>query len=94
MIQVYTNGKQLLANLPLALKSCSASLEQLAVGIRANSDDDTSPEEAERTENHTLHNNKMVLEQKQTALNQWLNKVQGTSEKVLASMLWEDTDEP
>ena len=96
MIQVYTNGKELLANLPAALKSCNSSLEQLAARIQSNIDDNTSDEnttEAEQTESNSLLNNKKILEQKQTTLNQWLSKVQGTSEKILASMLWEDTDE-
>lgn len=99
MIQVYTNGKGLLTNLPATLKSCNSSLEQLATKIQPNTDNDTSStsresvNKPEQEENHVLHNNKKVLEQKQAALNQWLSKVQGTSEKVLASMLWEDIDE-
>ena len=96
MIQVYTNGKELLINLPAALKLCNSSLEQLAARIQANNDDNTSGEnvtEAEQTESNSLHNNKKILEQKQATLDQWLSKVQGTSEKVLASMLWEDTNE-
>ena len=101
MIQVYTNGKQLLASLPVALKSCNSSLGQLATRIRPTTDEnpsnissDESVTEGEQTENHILHNdNRKVLEQKQATLNQWLSKVQGTSEKVLASMLWEDTNE-
>ena len=99
MIQVYTNGKGLLANLPAALKSCNSSLEQLTTRIQPNTDDSTSSTscesitKAEQGESHILHNNKKVLEQKQATLNQWLSKVQGTGEKVLASMLWEDTDE-
>lgn len=96
MIQVYANGKELLQNLPVVLKSCSSSLEQLTARMQTNMDDSTSYEnitEMEQAENDILFNNKKVLEQKQAALNQWLSKVQGTNEKVLASMLWEDTDE-
>ena len=98
MIQVYTNGKELLNNLPVALKYCNASLEQLTARIQANSDGSTTSSEntieTEQDENHTLLlDNKKILEQKQITLNQWLTKVQETSEKVLASMLWEDTDE-
>ena len=95
MIQVYANGKELLANLPAALKSCNSSLEQLATRIQTNVDENTSGEntiEAEQTESNSLLNKK-ILEQKQVTLNQWLSKEQGTSEKILASMLWEDTDE-
>ena len=93
---MYTNGKELLANLPAALKSCNSSLEQLATRTQANIDENTSGEstiKAEQTESNSLLNNKKILEQKQLTLHQWLSKVQGTSEKVLASMLWEDTDE-
>ena len=97
MIQVYTNGKELLVSLPAVLKSCNSSLDQLATKIQANNDDTTCTSnenvaEAEQA-GHMLHNNKKILEQKQGTFNQWLSKVQGTSEKVLASMLWEDTDE-
>ena len=93
---MYTNGKELLVNLPGALKSCNSSLEQLAARVQANVDENASGEnitEAEQTENDSFHNNKKILEQKQATLDQWLSKVQGTSEKILASMLWEDTDE-
>ena len=90
---MYTIGKKLLANLPAVLKLCSSSLEQLTTRIQVNIDDNTSFENAteiEQAQSHALHNNKKILEGKLSALNQWLSKVQGTSEKVLASMLWED----
>lgn len=80
----------------MALKSCNSSLEQLVAKIQVIVDESISYEnvtETEQAESDILHSNKKILEQKQTALNQWLNKVQGTSEKVLASMLWQDTDE-
>jgi len=96
LIQVYANGKELLKNLPVVLKSCSSSLEQLTEKIQVNMDDSTSYEnvtEVEQAENNILFNNKKILEQKQTALSQWLSKVQGTNEKIIVSMLWEDTDE-
>lgn len=80
----------------MALKSCDSSLEQLVTRTQATNDDIASNENttgAEQEENRNLLDNKKVLQQKQTALNQWLSKVQGASEKVLASMLWKDTDE-
>ena len=84
-----------MANLPAVLKLCTFSLEQLAARMQPNTSDSASCEDitgAVQAEGRISHNKK-ILEQKEATLKQWLSKVQGTSEKILASMLWEDTDE-
>ena len=77
------------------LKLCTSSLEQLAARMQPNTNDNSSCENfttVEQAEDHISHNKK-ILQQKEANLKQWLSKVQGTSEKILVSMLWEDTNE-
>ena len=86
------NGMELFNNLPAIVKLLESCLEQIATQTN---DDDASLEsltESEQEERRIILNNKQVLEQKLTAVNQWSSKIQGIIEKILASLLWEETD--
>lgn len=85
------NGKELFNNLPIVAKLLELCLEQIAT--QAN---DASPTtellESENEDKKVIYSNKHILELKQTSVNQWSSKVQGIVEKILAPLLWEETD--
>jgi len=86
------NGKELFNNLPITVKLLESCLQQIATQTDDENASLRSFTELQQEEKKFILHNRQVLQEKQTSVNQWSSKVQGIIEKILASLLWEETD--
>jgi len=86
------NGKELFNNLPTIVKLLESCLQQIAIQTNDENASLKSCTESQQEERKFILNNRQVLQEKQMSVNQWSTKVKGIIEKILASLLWEETD--